>query len=78
MKDVVLKEVIKFLDKEYNSTKEYLERGSVCSTPTEIVHATIHSCLGVVMFAQNLGIEFTDVNPHYEKTLEKLRKLLDN
>lgn len=78
MKEVVLKEAIQFFEKEYDSTKKYLESGNACSTPTEIVHATIHSCLGVAMFIQNLGVEFKDVNPHYEKTLEKLRKLLDN
>lgn len=74
----MLEKTIKFFEKEYNATKEYLERGPKVSTAKEVVHATIHSCLGVSMFVQECGVEFKDINPYYEETLEKLRKLLDN
>lgn len=73
----MLQKAIEFLEKEYTSTKEYLDRGANVCAPTEVVYATIHSCLGVTMFVQTLGVEFEEIGPYYEETLEKLRKLLD-
>ena len=75
----MLNKVIKFFEKEYEETKKYLEEGGpILMTREEYIKATKYSCLGVAFFAQEIGIEFEDVNPHYEAIREKLEKLLDN
>lgn len=75
----MLDKVIKFFEKEYKETKKYLESGGpVAMTRKDFIKTTQHSCLGVAFFAQEIGIKFEDVNPHYEEIREKLEKLLDN
>lgn len=73
----MLEKAIDFFEKEYEETESYLGRGENCIAPEKVVEHAIHSCLGVAMFVQLCGVEFTDINPHYNKVLEKLHKLLD-
>lgn len=75
----MLDKVIKFFEKEYEETKNYLESGGpVVMTRKEFINTTKHRCLGVAFFAQEFGIEFKDIDSHYEEIREKLEKLLDN
>lgn len=73
----MLEKAIEFFEKEYEETESYLRRGENCIAPEKVVEHTIHSCLGVAMFVQLCGVDFTEINPHYNKVLEKLHKLLD-
>lgn len=76
----MLDKVIKFFEKEYEEIEKDISKLEPYWTTykQKIVENTIHRCLGVAFFAQEIGIEFEDVNPHYETIREKLEKLLDN
>lgn len=76
----MLDKVIKFFEKEYEEIEKDISKLEPYWTiyKQKIVENTIHRCLGVAFFAQEIGIEFEDVNPHYEEVREKLEKLLDN
>ena len=75
----MLDKVIKFFEKEYEETKKCFENGGpILLTREEYIKATKYNCLGVAFFAQEIGIEFEDVHPHYEEIVEKLNSLLDN
>lgn len=76
----MLNKVIKFFEKEYEEIEKDISKLEPYWTTYKqtIVENTIHRCLGVAFFAQEIGLEFEDVNPHYEIIREKLEKLLDN
>ena len=76
----MLDKVIKFFEKEYEEIEKDISKLEPYWTTykQKIVENTIHRCLGVAFFAQEISIEFEDVNPHYEEVREKLEKLLDN
>lgn len=76
----MLDKVIKFFEKEYEEIEKDISKLEPYWTAykQKIVENTIHRCLGVAFFAQEIGLEFEDVNPHYEEIRKKLEKLLDN
>lgn len=76
----MLDKAIKFFEKEYEEIEKDISQLEPYWTTYKqiIVENTIHRCLGVALFAQEIGLEFEDVNPHYEAIREKLEKLLDN
>ncbi len=76
----MLDKAIKYFQKEYEEIEKDISKLEPYWTTykQKIVENTIHRCLGVAFFVQEIGIEFEDVNPHYEAIREKLEKLLDN
>lgn len=75
----MLDKAIKYFQKEYEETKKYLESGGpIVMTRKEFIDTTKRSCLGVAFFVQECGVEYKDINPHYEEIVKKLNLLLDN
>ena len=75
----MLDKVIKFFEQEYEEIEKDISKlEPYWSTYKQrIVENTIHRCLGVAFFAQEIGIDFELVYPYYEEIREKLEKLLD-
>ena len=71
-----------FFDSELRSTERYL-KSEWCKTEKEkrdsVWYAT-QRCLGVAQFIQTCpnGLNFSEVEPHYEKVRKDLENLLTN
>ena len=71
-----------FFDMELRQTERYL-KSEWCKTDKEkrnsVWYAT-QRCLGVAQFIQTCpnGLEFSEVEPHYEKVRKDLENLLTN
>lgn len=78
---IVMKEINNYFEKEYQETKALLESKPFWITSKknekEVVYNAIQRCLGVSMFAQQLGIAYQETLV-YEYYQEKLQELLDN
>ena len=76
----MLDKAIKYFQKEYEEIEKDISKLEPYWTTykQKIIENTIHRCLGVALFVQEMGVEFEDVNPYYEEIREKLEKLLDN
>ena len=75
----MLDKAIKYFQKEYEEIEKDISKLEPYWTTykQKIIENTIHRCLGVALFVQEMGVEFEDVNPYYEEIREKLEKLLD-
>jgi hypothetical protein len=69
-KDLLTKEMIKFLNLEYANAKEFmLDR-------PEFVHQAMSRCMGAVLYAQACGVPYEKCVYHYEQIKDKFEKLL--
>lgn len=74
----VIKEMNNYFEKEYQETKTLLEnKPNWITSEKEVVNNAIQRCLGVSMFAQQLGVAYQEtlVYEYYQK---KIQELLDN
>ena len=73
----VMKEMDNYFEKEYQETKALLEsKPNWVTSEKEIVNNAIQRCLGVAMFAQQLGVTYQE-SLVYEYYQEKLNGLLE-
>ncbi len=73
----VIKDLKRFFDSEYESTKRFVERHS---KDTELVFSVVESaikmCLGAAQFAQYFdNVSYEEVTKIYDEVKEKLEKL---
>lgn len=74
----LLKIVKEFFDREYEETKELLEKNPWwIESGEKSVWYAIQRCLGVAQFVQLLGADFTEVDTIYLEFREKFDKLLE-
>lgn len=74
----VMKEMDNYFEKEYQETKALLEnKPNWITSEKEVVNNAIQRCLGISMFAQQLGVTYQETLV-YEYYREKLQGLLDN
>jgi hypothetical protein len=72
----VMKEMNNYFEKEYQETKALLEnKPNWVTSEKEVVNNAIQRCLGVLMFAQQLGVTYQETLV-YEYYQEKLNGLL--
>ena len=72
----VIKNLKKFFDAEYESTKRFVERHSKDTELVfSVVESTIKMCLGAAQFAQYYDVDYEDVTKIYDEVKEKLEKL---
>lgn len=78
----ILKKVQEFCDNELRDCEKQFWRNSMANhkilvTNLDCSNSAYHRCLGVVLFAQNLGAKYDDVNPIYQDFSKKMEELLD-
>ncbi len=76
----ILVKIKEYFAQELKSTNRAIENkwDWFMADKDKYIVQTAHSCLGIVMFAQTLGVAYEDVAPLYDEYREKFKELLDN
>ena len=79
MKEILMNNMTKYFESEYNYTKAFLEREVKWAKPREVVYTAIQRCLGVAMYIQNFddALSYDEIEQVYNQYKKQLEELLD-
>ena len=76
-KSEILTKVEKYFENEYKSLCHSLKYCDWTKTnPQRFIHQSMASCVGIVMFCQDLGVEYEPLDALYQPYYEKMFKML--
>ena len=73
----ILAKVEKYLEEEFKSLCYILKNCEWAkSDPKRFIHQSMAGCVAIVMFCQDLGVEYEPLNALYQPYYEKMFKML--
>lgn len=73
----ILTKVEAYYEREYNIlTKGLKDYSWIKSEPYKYIWQSMSECCAIVMFVQDLGVAFDDINPIYENYYKKFQNLM--
>lgn len=73
----ILAKVEKYFENEYKTLCHILKDCDWAkSNPQRFIHQSMSACCAIVMFCQELNVDYESLNKLYEPYYEKFRKLL--